>query len=90
MLSIEKYSSELEKLVGAPPRHVEGRELSEEHNLLQVRPEEVRCLRLTPAVPSRPLPAAVRAVCPLSALLTLCIAVGTSAACAPSNMRVDG
>jgi hypothetical protein len=35
MLSIEKYSSELEKLVGAPPRHVEGRELSEEHNLLQ-------------------------------------------------------
>jgi hypothetical protein len=39
------------------------------------RPEEVRCLRPPPAVHSRPLPAALRAVCPLSALLTLCIAV---------------
>ena len=41
----------------------------------EVRPEEVRCLRPTPAVHSRPLPAAVRTVCPLSALLTHCIAV---------------
>ena len=41
----------------------------------EVRPEEVRCLRPTPAVHSRPLPAAVRTSCPLSALLTLCIAV---------------
>ena len=41
----------------------------------EVPPEEVRCLRPSPAVHSRPLPAAVRAVCPLSALLTLCIAV---------------
>ena len=41
----------------------------------EVRPEEVRCLRPTPAVHFRPLPAAVCAVCPLSALLTHCIAV---------------
>jgi hypothetical protein len=41
----------------------------------EVRPEEVRCLRPTSAVHSRPLPAAVRVVCPRSALLTHCIAV---------------
>ena len=41
----------------------------------KVRPEEVRCLRPTPAVHFRPLPAAVCAVYPLSALLTHCIAV---------------
>jgi hypothetical protein len=41
----------------------------------EVQQEEVRCLRPTPAVHSRLLPAAVSAVFPLSALLTLCIAV---------------
>eukprot|EP00966_Prymnesium_polylepis_P035345 821238-Prymnesium_polylepis.2 len=39
----------------------------------EVRPEEVRCLGPPPAVHFRPLPAAVRTVCPLSALLTHCI-----------------
>jgi hypothetical protein len=41
----------------------------------EVRPEEVRCLGPPPAVHSRPLPAAVRTVCPLSALQTPCIAL---------------